>query len=268
MASVGKLPMAISFLRMVDAGMFHLDSTIGLGANDHRPGASLLYHRARRSGGTASLHDLLEAMIGISDNTASDCILRLAGGPRRTDSLLKSLGLGGIDISHGEGDLILLWAGVDPGIRDSTWTRDRYYATIAEAGDSVWQTAEARLVDDPADAASPEDMARLLAMLHRNQLLSPATTDTLLAVMSRAVTGRARIPALLPPGTPVAHKTGTISSTTNDVGIITLPGGRGHLVVAVFVKGARSGVRIRERAIAAAAQLLYRHIMAEGTAPT
>ncbi len=126
----------------------------------------------------------------------------------------------------------------------------------------MWRRAQERLVDDPTDAAPPEEMAQLLAMLHRRKLLAPATTDTLLAIMSRAVTGRARIPALLPAGTPVAHKTGTISSTTNDVGIITLPGGRGHLAIAIFVKGSKVGVRARERAIASAAAVVYNHVMA------
>lgn len=260
MASVAKLPMAIQFLRMADSGAYRLDSLVTMSAADHRPGGSLLYHRVRRNGGTAPIHDLLEAMIGASDNTASDYILKLSGGPQPADKLMASLGLGGIDISHSEGELILLWAGVDPKGTDSAWTRDRYYAKIAEAGDTAWRTAEARLVDDPSDAASPEEMAGLLAMLHRGDLLSPTSTDTLLALMSRAVTGRARIPALLPPGTPVAHKTGTISSTANDVGIITLPGGRGHLVVAVFVKGSRVGVHARERAIASAARLAFGHV--------
>jgi beta-lactamase class A len=104
-------------------------------------------------------------------------------------------------------------------------------------------------------------MAELLVMLQNGKILGATTTDTLLAIMTRAVTGRARIPALLPPGTPVAHKTGTISSTTNDVGIITLPGGRGHLALVVFVKGSRVGVRAREQAIASAAALIYRHVM-------
>lgn len=261
MASVAKLPMAIQFLRMVDSGAYRLDSAVTMSASDHRPGASVLYHRVRRSGGTTSLHDLLEAMVGSSDNTASDYLLRLSGGPGPADRLMTSLGLGSIDISHSEGELILLWAGVDPGGTDSAWTRDRYYAKIAAAGDTAWRLAETRLVDDPSDAASPEAMGNLLAMLHRGDLLSPAATDTLLSVMSRAVTGRARIPAMLPPGTPVAHKTGTISSTANDAGIITLPEGKGHLVVVAFVKGSRAGVHARERAIASAARLAFAHVM-------
>lgn len=262
MASVAKLPMAIEFLRQVDSGAFHLDSLVHLTATDHRPGASVLYHRTRHAGGVASLHALLEAMVAASDNTASDVLLRLAGGAPRVDALMTTLGLEGIDVSHDEGELILLWAGVDPGKDDSVWTRDRFYGKIAEAGDTAWNAAAARLADDPADAAMPEEMATLLAKLHRGELLARPTTDTLLAIMHRTATGRRRIPALLPAGTPVAHKTGTISSTTNDVGIIQLPDGRGHLAIALFIKDSHSGVRQREHAIAAAAQLVVQHVMA------
>ena len=55
---------------------------------------------------------------------------------------------------------------------------------------------------------------------------------------------------LQPEATPVAHKTGTIGGTTNDVGIITLPGGAGHVAIAVFVKASAKEVPARERAIA------------------
>jgi beta-lactamase class A len=260
MASIAKLPMVVAFLRRVDAGEFRLDSTVTITPADHRPGGSILFHRAMHAGGIATLHDLLEATLIYSDNTACDYLLRLIGGPSHADSLMATLGLDRIDISHSEGDLILRWAGVDPARGDSAWSRDRAYAMIEAAGDTAWRAAEARLVDDPSDAAPPAQMAQLLAKLQRRSVLSRSSSDTLLAIMTRAATGKGRIAALLPPGTPLAHKTGTISSTTNDAGIITLPGGRGHVAIAVFVKGSRVGVRGRERAIAEAAKLVYDRI--------
>ena len=54
--------------------------------------------------------------------------------------------------------------------------------------------------------------------------------------MYRCQTGAARLKGALPPGTPVAHKTGTIGETTNDVGIIDLPGDAGHVVTVVYIK--------------------------------
>ena len=91
-------------------------------------------------------------------------------------------------------------------------------------------------------------------------------TDTVLSIMSRAVTGRGRLPGLLPPGTPVAHKTGTIGSVANDVGIVTLPNGE-RVAIAALIKDSRLGMRARDRAIAAAASLVYQRLSKGPSAP-
>jgi beta-lactamase class A len=262
MASVGKLPMALRFLQSVDSGRFRLDSAVMLTSADHSLGRSRFYARVMKVGGATTIHDLLEAMMVSSDNTAADVLLDMVGGPLEAHRMMSDIGLGRIDISHNEGELIMLWAGVDPASDDSAWNRQRALEKMAAAGDTIWKEAEIRLVDDPSDAAPPEQVAQLLARLQQRKLLAGTTTDTLLAMMSRAATGRARIPALLPPGTPVAHKTGTLRAAINDVGIITLPGGRGHLAIAVFIKGGGGTQNERELAIASAAALVYRHVMA------
>jgi beta-lactamase class A len=262
MASVAKLPMAVEFMRLVDSGAYRLDSAVHFSSGDYHPGKSVLFRSAMRdSGGVTTLHALLEAMITHSDNTAADYILKLDGGPSKVDRLMTSLGFEGIDVSNNERDLILLWAGIDPRNSDSAWTRERVYRKIQEMGDTVWRQAQVKMANDPSDAAPPNEMALLLAMLHRRILLGAKTTDTLLAIMERTATGKERIPAMLPVGTPVAHKTGTIGTTANDVGIVTLPEGKGHLVLAVFVKGSAANVHVRDRAIAESASLIYRHAM-------
>jgi beta-lactamase class A len=263
MASVAKLPMAITFLRELDSGHFRLDSAVELTSADHQPGGSRLFHRITRSVGSVSIHDLLEAMITESDNTACDKILRLAGGPRAADSAMTALGFPGIDITSYEGELILKWAGIDPASSDSGWTRDRIYTHIQDAGKAAWDSAAERLKDDSHDAAPPRALVDLLAGLKNRTILSPLSTDTLLAIMGRTVTGKGRIPARLPEGTPVAHKTGTIASVANDVGIITLPTGKGHLAIAVLIKGADTPQRRRDAAIADVAALIYNKIMSQ-----
>ena len=71
---------------------------------------------------------------------------------------------------------------------------------------------------DPRDHATPNDMLRLLVLLAEGNILKPDTRDFLLSAMGRTVTGPERIKGLLPPGTPVAHKTGTAGGIANDVG--------------------------------------------------
>ena len=53
--------------------------------------------------------------------------------------------------------------------------------------------------------------------------------------MGRTVTGPTGIKGLLPAGTPVAHKTGTVGGVANDVGYVTLPDGR-RFAVAIFTR--------------------------------
>ena len=75
-------------------------------------------------------------------------------------------------------------------------------------------------------------------------------------------TGVQRIKGALPPGTPVAHKTGTSGTqggktdATNDVGLITLPNGH-RIAVAVFVHASPADIATRERTIARLARVAY-----------
>ncbi len=69
--------------------------------------------------------------------------------------------------------------------------------------------------------------------------------------------GPRRIKGLLPSGTPVAHKTGTIAAAINDVGIVTLPDDAGHVAIAVFVYTFHRTEWRRERTIAEVSRLAY-----------
>ena len=91
--------------------------------------------------------------------------------------------------------------------------------------------------------------------------MKPASTELLLDILSRCKTGEARLRGLLPAGTPVAHKTGTIGGTTNDVGIVTLPEQAGRVVVAAFVKASDKDVPVRERAIAEVARAVHDYFL-------
>ena len=69
--------------------------------------------------------------------------------------------------------------------------------------------------------------------------------------MERARTGgERRLRANLSAGTQVAEKTGTGDNTTNDVGLITLPEGKGHLAMAVLITDAKESTEEQEKLIA------------------
>jgi beta-lactamase class A len=59
----------------------------------------------------------------------------------------------------------------------------------------------------------------------------------------------------------VAHKTGTIGGTTNDVGIVTLPNGAGHVVTVVLVKESELEVPERELTIAHIARAIHDYFL-------
>ena len=229
MQSVYKLPIAMAVLDQVEHKALTLNQKVSLSAGDMVPIVhSPLHDRYPRGGVDISVRDLIRAAIVDSDGTASDVLLRLAGGAARVTAYLRGLG-----------------------IRDMT---------VA--------TSEREMSHDPAaqyrNYATPRAAVDVLAALHAGRGLSPGARDLLLADLAASTPGPGRLKGRLPPGTIVAHKTGTDATrdgrtaATNDVGIITLPDGR-HLAIAVFVKDSTAGLAPREAAIARIARIAWDH---------
>ena len=114
----------------------------------------------------------------------------------------------------------------------------------------VRQAAFDRYVADPIDGATPVGIVDALARLRRGELLSAASTERLLSIMSRTRTGPQRLTGGLAPGWRIAHKTGTgqvlgsVQTGYNDIGLITSPDGR-HYAVAVMIR--RTAAPLGER---------------------
>ncbi len=85
---------------------------------------------------------------------------------------------------------------------------------------------------------TPLDMARLLFFLahgareEERTIVSPAHCRTMIDIMLEQ-TDRNKIPAGLPPGTPVANKTGEIDGTRNDIAIVQ-PFGDSPYILTIF----------------------------------
>ena len=99
-------------------------------------------------------------------------------------------------------------------------------------------------------------MLEPLLAIDSEKALSPESREFLLDSMSRTRTGNERLKGLLPKGTPVAHKTGTLGGVANDVGYVTLPDGR-RLAIAVFTKSSTTPMADWDRAIAEVTRTLY-----------
>jgi beta-lactamase class A len=170
----------------------------------------------RIGGRTAS--ELMAAMIIRSDNHATDLLLKNLGGPARLQEWLAQRNVTGLRV-------------------------DRNIAQLLAAKRDLW---------DVRDSSTPKAMVELLRRLDNGTLLRPQSRQYLLGLMAQCRTGKNRMRALLPAGTRVEHKTGTLSGYSSDVGFITLPDGR-RLAVAFFARAAPN----RPYTIAAAARAVY-----------
>lgn len=225
MASTSKVAIAATFLEGVDKGRWSLTSEfpllIPVGS---APFSSTV--APVRAGETMSAERLIELMITRSNNYATDALLKVVGGPAAVNEWVRR-------------------AGIDD------WHIDRDIATLVRDDGAV----DPAMVIDKRDSASPLAMARMLAGLYQGKWLSRDSRAVLMGAMSRCVTGRMRIPAGMPDGVQVLHKTGSLNNTSSDVGIIETPDGRAF-AVAIYVtgQGSRPG---REARIASIARAIY-----------
>jgi len=229
MQSVFKFPLALKILHDVDNGRFSLDQMIHIDQKDWAP---KIWSPLRDSlnGQTADipLQTLLRYTVSYSDNSGCDILFRLAGGTRIVNDFIHHTGVKDIAIVATETEMARAW-----NVQYGNW-------------------------------CTPDAMTALLELFIDGKILKPATTKILMQFMINTSTGPGRLKGLLPPGIPLAHKTGTsntndkgITAATNDVGIITLPDGK-PLIISVFVKDAAADEPTRERVIARIAAAAYK----------
>jgi beta-lactamase class A len=259
MASTVKVPLAVELLSRVDEGKERLDRMVAFEQKDLHPGSGTLTDLFRRPGLSLSIANLLELMLLISDNSATDVLLREVGGAASVDQRMKTLGIIGLSVDRPTIYLIADAVGwkLPP---EAEW-RPQVFADASRAvGAEARAAARRAFYEDRRDTSTPDAMATLLARIHRKELHQPATAELLLDIMRRCRTGQARLKGLLPAGTVVAHKTGTIATSANDAGILTLPDGAGHVALAVFVKKADQADQA-ERAIAEIARAVHDYFL-------
>jgi beta-lactamase class A len=255
MASVYKLPIAVVVLARADGGGLKLEQEVEVKPGElRRTGAKV---DPWKPGSRVPLAKLVDAMLTESDNTACDVLLRVLGGPRAVDAWLDAHGFPEIDVSWSELTMAAVAAGVTDLPTDGLCDHACLDALVARVPKERRAEAALAFERDPRNTASPEDLARFLGALRQGRLLSARSTETVLSMMRRNRTGDRRIRALLPKGTPVWDKTGSIGRSANDAGLVELPGGKGTLVVVALVKGSTKGWDARDRAIAKAARAAF-----------
>jgi len=207
-ASTMKVPVMIQIFRDADAGLLRLDDSLPVHATfpsllDSSPFA---VDRADdsdstlylRLGGKASVRELLELMITRSSNLATNLLIERVGA-ERAQQTARFLGAWSIQVLRGVEDGKAYRAGLN-------------------------NTTTAR------------DLGVLLAAIAQGRAASAASCDEMLAILGRQEFNEG-IPAGLPAGTRVAHKTGWIGEVVYHDAAIVYPARGGSYVLVVLTGG-------------------------------
>jgi beta-lactamase class A len=266
MASAVKLPIAVQIFSLIDEGKLTMETMVALGPSDLHPGSGRLTELFFHPGVSLSIGNLLELAIVISDNSAADVLLREAGGAAAVTARMRSLGLASTRVDRSIAVLVSDWQGAKNLPPESQWNRDLWDKLYDAVPEREHMRARRAQMLDPRDTASPEDMTRLLLKVWKRETLTPQSATILIDMMARCQTGKMRLKGLLPQGTDVPHKTGTLGGVADDIGYLLLPGDAGHVAISVFTKAASKPEENAERAIAEIARTVYDYfVLVPGT---
>jgi beta-lactamase class A len=254
MASTYKVAIMTQVFREVDAGRISLDERVTLGESDRRAGSGLFVFM--KPGLSPTIHDLLLLMITVSDNEATDLLLKRVGAGNVT-AMLRQIGIRDFRVDRSTEQIIGDWLGAaDPKLRGISAAQmlakpEQFGSLTREQLDA----AARAFADDPRDHTSPKAMAELLTKIVKNEAASEKSCQDMLGIMTEQQL-RGRIPRYLEELT-TATKSGTIGPVTNDVGVINV--GKQHIVVSVYTLKENSSVEteLAEEFIARVALVAY-----------
>src|SRR5688572_22256220 len=164
------------------------------------------------------LRDLVRRMEVRSSNLATNIVIELIGAPR-VMRLMKEIGANDIQVLRGVED-------------------DKAY----HAGMNNTTTAY--------------DLMLVFRTLAEGKAISPEASDAMIEILA-AQEHNDGIPAGLPPGTKVAHKTGAITAISHDAGLVYPPAGSPYVLVVLtrgFAKGSDA-----EKVIAGISRIVWAH---------
>lgn len=256
MASCYKVAIAGTVLSMVDTGGISLEQIVPIGQYDvdHNGEAA---HGLVHPGVALSVANLIEIMLTQSNNLATDKLIQIVGGMTAVTAWLEDLGIRGMRVDRNTSEIQAQFFGFAEGAPFYREFVSRWPTPDVQQQAELSRIPSVAFESDPRDTGTPAAMVELLVRIVAGSSLSGTSRRFLLGAMQRCESGQARLRGLLPRGTVVAHKTGTIGATVNDAGIIELPGGGGRIVVAVFIRGGSGNQVDRERAIAEISRSLF-----------
>lgn len=265
MASTYKVPIAAYLFHLIDQNRLSLDRMIAV-ERRNLVSSSIISTYFRQPGISLSLYNLIELMLTESDNTATDVVIGEVGGSATVTGWLRSIGIDRMRVDRTTAELLRQYAGMPAPTGEKESFLDQYEDLRAKGRHEIFELDGSSPVyiafeKDPQDQATPDAMVELLEKIWREKIFSAHGVELLRGVMGRCKTGAARLSGRMPAGVLVAHKSGTIAGTVNDVGYITLPNRRGHIAIAVFIKAAVGPREDHEVVIADIARTVYDYFM-------
>jgi beta-lactamase class A len=265
LASVYKLGIMVEVFHQVAEGRFSLHDRITLRPEMYNPWGQVMSHF--EPGLSPTVHDLVYWMMVVSDNMATDILLQKVHA-ENVNAYLRQLGLNEFSVDRSTKVIILDYLG---------FSSEKYYHLTGDAlkrlekqSDEIdRQRAEIARVhgplpealikfdQDPRDTGSPVDINQLLLKIFKGEVVSKEASQEMINIMLDDRTGDERLKGQLPPGTPVAQKTGGLPTSNNSGGIIYLPAGKGHLAVTVLSNNMNEVLSVSSTMIARIAKSAY-----------
>ena len=200
-----KIPLMIEAFEQIKAGRFTLTDKYTFAAADSQPGTGTI--QRLDPGAVMTVKDLITMMIIVSDNTATEVLYRMVGGPDAVNVRMQAMGLQKTRAMN----VPSKWF---PQLRAAPTTEQFY-----------------RDGKYPFGLSTPREMGRLLEMMERGTLVDKPSSELMLRIM-RAQLYRTRIPRYLT-GYTIPHKTGDfLPYVGDDVGMLEAPGRT--IVVSIF----------------------------------
>lgn len=178
-ASVIKLPILVAVFQEIEDGSLRRDDILVLTDADKVPSCGAL--NQMHSGLEVTISDLCNLMITLSDNTATNMLIKTVG-IENINSVITSLGM-----------------------KKTRLNRLLFDSEAQERGLENYFT--------------PAEIGFLLERIYTNNVISEPISQEIAAILKEQKLN-SKIPHLLPRNLPIAHKTGEDSGITHDVGII------------------------------------------------
>ncbi|HKW78375.1 MAG TPA: serine hydrolase [Candidatus Limnocylindria bacterium] len=245
LASLVKAPILVALFDGVRAGSIDLEERVTYRRALRVPGSGVL--QDLDDGLAPTVRDLAMLMITVSDNTSADLLLERVGKDG-VERAMDAIGCSSVRVPFSIMELF----------EELTDSPGADYETLQRLLRASAGSGGRAIVAETGVRGTPRDMCRLFELLESRAILDEASCAAVLDILKRTKTDT-RIPALLPKGTIVAHKTGTIRGVRCDAGIVYAP--NGPYAIAIMSKGVRSDLRV-DLALAEISLAVYEALVA------